>query len=806
MNTARIAWRTLARRPAFTATAVITLALGIGLNTAVFSAVHALLLRPLPGVLEPHRLVQLYRSYPGDFDYGSNSIPHYLDIRERAEVFDGVALWSFLSVNLSAGDRNEMVMGQMVSANFFDVLGVRPALGRAFLPDEDVGIGAHPVVVISDEAWRTRFGGDPGIVGRQIVINGQSYTVVGVAPPDFQGPIPITTPVLWAPLTMQPQLQAQESLWEARGNNQFSVIARLEPGVTVVQARQAMSALLLTLAEEHPAHYATSGITVVPQAEAGLHPRIAAAQVGFSAVIMGVVALLLLLACVNLANLFLARARERRRELAVRLSVGATRGHLIRQLLTESILLALVAGTLALVLASAVIGIANAIRLPLDVPVSFGLELNAPVLLFTLVVALGAGVLFGLLPALEASRPDLVSGLKAGGGTAGIRRSRLSRGLVVAQVALSLVLLVTAGLFLRSLERAMNMDKGFDADNLLIASVDPSRQGYDAARTRAFFDELVGRVRTLPGVRAAALGELVPLGFDSQQTGIDAPGYSFGENERRSFDYNFVGDGYFEAMGVPIVEGRGFTAQDFGQQVAIVNQRMADRFWPGESPIGRTVRRGNTEYRVIGVSTTGRYQSLGEAPLEYIYFPIPQEWNAALTLHVRTAGDPESFLPLVRREVRALDSTLPIYDAKTMTRHLGIVLLPARLAAGALGLFGALGLLLAAVGTYGVLAFSVAQRGREIGIRMALGAQRGRVVRLVVDQALHMIGIGLVIGLACAAFAGRLVERLLYGVSGLDALAFMGVSALLVVTGLLATLIPARRAARIDPMEALRHE
>lgn len=802
----RHAVRSLRRTPALTVAALLMLAIGIGLNTAVFSAAYALLLQPLPGVTAPDRLVQIYRSYRGDFVYGANSIPHYLDIRNRADVFDGVALWDFVSVNLSTGDRNEMAMAQIVSANFFDVLGVRPMPGRGFLPAEDVGVGEHPVAVLSHVAWQTRFGGAPEIVGHEIRVNGQSYTVVGVAPPEFRGPLPIVTPVLWAPLTMQPQLEARESRWEARGNNSFEVLARLRPGVTIAQARQAMDALHLQLAEEHPTVYDGGGITLVPQSELGLHPQIATAQVAISAVLIGVVGLLLLLACVNLATLFLARAQGRRREMAIRLSVGAARGRLVRQLLVESLLLSLLAGALAMGLAGVVMGLANGVRLPLDVPISPGFELNRPVLLFTVAVAISVGVLFGLIPALEASRPDLIPGLTSDPATetGGIRRSRLSRGLVVAQVALSLVLLVSAGLFLRSLERATHMDKGFDAVNLLIASVDPSLQGYDTSRTRAFFEDLIVRVRALPGVRAAAVGDVVPLGLDGQQTGLDVPGYTFGENDRRIFDYSFVGDGYFEAMGMPLVEGRGFTTQDLRQRVAVVNQRLADRFWPGRSPIGRSVLYEDAEYRIIGVTATGKYRTLGEAPLEYIYFPIPENWNAALTLHVRAASDAESLLPLVRREVEALDATLPIYNANTMTRHLGIALLPARVTATALGVFGALGLLLAAVGTYGVLAYSVAQRTHEIGIRMALGAERGRVVALVVSDGLRMVGFGLAIGLIGAALIGQLVESLLYGISGLDPLAFVSVSALLAAAGILASWLPAQRASEVDPVVAIR--
>ncbi len=799
--------RSFAKRPVFTLAAVLTLALGIGLNSAVFSAVYALLLRPLPGVERPDRLVQLYRSYPGDFEYGSNSIPHYLDVRaESADVFSGVALWTFVPVNLGTEQNVEMAVGEMVSANLFEVLGVRPALGRGFTSEEDAGIGAHPVAVLGWDAWRSRFGGDPGVLGRTVRLNGEPYTVVGVAPRGFTGPFPMVSPVFYAPLTMQPQLQARESLWESRGNNQFSVIARLRPGATVDRARSAMVALARRLEERYPDQYKGGGITLVPQPEAGIHPMFTAAERGLSAVMMGVVSLLLLLACVNVANLFLARAQERRREMGIRLSVGARRSHLVRQLLGESVLLSLVSALLGLALARIAIGIANGVTLPIDFPIDFDLSLNGPVLLFTLVVATAAGVIFGLAPALQASSPELVSALKSEPGTerAGAYRSRLRQALVVSQIALSLLLLASAGLFLRALGRAMSLDKGFDAANLLVASVDPSLQGYDAERTQTFFAQLLERVRALPGVDDAAVAEMVPLGLNNQQTSIDVPGYTYGENERRSFDYNYVGDDYFETMGIPLLEGRPIEPRDRGAPVAVINRRMAERFWPGQSALGHSIERGDREYQVIGVVPTGKYRSLGEDPLEYVYFPIGSGFNSQLTLHVRTRSEPTRLLPQIRAAVRALDPGLPVFDAKTMTRHLGIALMPARLAGVVLGIFGALGLFLAAIGTYGVIAYSVAQRRREIAIRMALGAARPQVVGLIIRQGAGLVAVGLALGLVGAFTAGRLVQGLLYGVSTADPAALGGVSAVLLAAALIATWLPARRAASVDPMESFR--
>ncbi len=801
----KYAFRMFAKRPVFTAAGVLTLALGIGLNAAVFSAVHALLLRPLPGVHEPERLVQFYREWPG-IPYGSNSIPHFQDMRDRTgDVFEDAAAWTFVQVSLATEDRSEMLMGAMVSANFFDVLGVRAMRGRTFTPDEATGPGAHPVVVLGHGLWQRRFGGDPSLVGRSITVNGQPFTVVGIAPEEFKGAQRGVEPALYVPLMMQEVIRPGRSLMEARGSNFLSGVARLRNGVTAAQAEEAMQGLLAGLREDHPDQYGNSGIVLVRQADAGIHPSMRDAQVGMSTVIMAVVGLLLLVACVNVANLFLARAGERRKEMGIRLSLGARRGRIVRQLLTESVVFSLLAGGAGVVLAWAAIRVGNSIRLPVDIPVSFDLALDPPVLAFTATVALLTGVVFGLVPALQASKPETVSALK-GESAAGASRSRTSQGLVVAQMALSILLLVSAGLFVRNLQAATDVDKGFDSDNLLVAGVHPGLQGYTEEEARLFYRDLLERVRTLPGVSQVALGEVLPLGFSSQQTSVDVPGYEPSPDEQMSIDYNIVGPGYFEAMGIP-VRGREFTEADEVEApgVIVVNEHFARRFWPGEDPVGKIVRVGG-ERSVVGVVPTGKYQRLGEAPTAYMYLPFEQSFNYAMTVHVRTTGDPEALAPRLRQVVRSLDPNLPVYDVKTMNNHLGIALMPARLGGITLGLFGVLGLILAAVGIYGVTAVSVARRTREMGIRIALGAKPGRVLGLVVRQGLGITAVGIVIGLGAAFVAAGFVRDLLYTGQALDPVIFLGVPAVLGAVALLATWVPARRAAGVDPVRALKTE
>lgn len=803
----RYALRMLTRSPAFTAVAVLTLALGIGLNTAVFSAVHSLLLRPLPGTEEPDRLVQLYRGWSSDFLYGSNSIPHFFSVKEENEVFEGVSAWAFVALNLSEGGESQRIMGEMVSADYFRVLGARPQLGRGFLPQEDEGPGQHPVVVLSHSYWQARFGGRPDVVGRTLTLNGRPFEVVGVMGPDFRGAMPAINASLYAPVMMQRELMPGIDRMDRRGSNFMTMVARLQPGVTVEQARQAMERLVRGLEEQYPEHYEGNGITVVAQSEAGIHPQFGGAQTGMSMMMMAVVGLLLLIACINVANLFLARARDRRQEMGIRLAIGARRGRIVGQLLTEALLFSLLAGAAGLALAWGAVRLLNGIQVPSDIPVAFDVALSGPVLLFTLGASLLTGIVFGLAPAIVASRPELVTALKGEGGGKG-SRSRATRTLVGIQVALSLVLLVSAGLFVRNLQVATTLDKGFQADHLMLASVDPSLQGYDAPRTREFYRQLLAGVRRYPDVVAAGLGENVPLGFGSQQTGISVPGYEPAEDEVMSIDYNVVGPGYFDAMGVRRRAGRMFTDRDDedGTQVMVVNQRFADRFWPGEPAVGKRVTVGSTEREVVGVVETGKYQRLGEDPLAYMYLPFAQAFNAEMTLHVRTAGPPEAVVGRIRDEVRRLDGDLPLYEIRTMESHLGISLLPARLAGSVLGGFGLLGLFLAAIGIYGVMAYSVAQRNREIGIRIALGAARDQVVGMVVKQGMGVVGIGVIVGLVGAVLVARLLQGLLYTESAFDAVTFIGVPAVLLAAAALATYLPARRAARVDPVRALKTE
>lgn len=805
----RYAVRTLARNPAFTAIGVLTLALGIGLNSAVFSAAEALLLRPLPGVRNSEELVQVYRSYTGSLDYGSSSVPHYLDLRKRmTDVFSGVAAWTFVPLSLSAGGQNERVIAQLVSANLFSVLGANAERGRVFVSAEDEGVGAHPVTVISHQAWTTRFGSDPQIVGRTIVLNGRTYTIVGVTQPEFRGPLPLVMPTLWIPLMQAGDTRpGEERTLAIRSRNNMNVVARLAPGVSVEQARDRLTVVQSDLFKEFPDEYKRTGGLLVPQTESGIHPQFRSAQVGLTALVMGVVALLLLIACVNVANLFLARARGRWREMSVRLSLGARRGRLVRQLLTESVLFSLLAGATGLALAWFVTGMANRIRLPMDIQIDPNLRINATVLIFTMAVSLLTGIIFGLAPALQATRPSLVPALK-GEAPAGGGKSRMSRGLVVAQLALSLTLLVVAGLFGRSLRNATTIDKGFNSDNLLTAGLDVGLQGYDRARGDQFFSRLKERLELLPNVRAVGYSDIIPLSLNSQQRAVSILGYNASENESMEVDYNVATPGYFEAMGIPIVAGRSFTARDdsAAPRVLIVNRQFAQRFWQGADPLGRIVRLAERDYTIVGMVPNGKYRTLGEDPLAYMYIPHAQMWMDYMTLFVRTAGDPLDVIPALRSEVAALDQNLPVSDLRTMNNALGTALLPARLSGTVIGIFGLLGLVLAAVGLYGVISYSVAQRTREIGIRVAVGAGQGQVLGLVMRQGMRLVAIGTAFGVTGAFVAWRLARGLLYGDTTLDPVTLIAVIAVLSAVAVLAIWVPARRAARVNPVVALKAE
>ena len=805
----RYAVRLLVKNPVFTGVVVVTLALGIGLNTAVFSVIDGLLLRPLPGTRAPDELVQLYRTYRGDMLYGSNSVPHFQDVRDRSgDTFSGVSLWSFESMNLTAGGRNQRVLGVMASANHFSVLGVNAALGRTFVPAEDSGRGAHPVAVLSWSTWKNAFGGDSGIVGKSLVLNGRSYQIVGVTPAGFRGTVPLVIPALWVPLTQFDDIiPGDREAYTSRGDNSFSIVARLKPGVTVPQANEHMKALIAGLRTEHPKDYDDSGINLVLQSEAGIHPSFKSAQVALSSVVMAVVGMLLLIACVNVANLFLARARDRAREMAIRISLGARRGRLVQQLLTESLLFAGASGLVGIALAWWVIGLANKIQIPMDVDFSADLHLSPLVVAFAFGVSLITGLLFGLAPALQATRPSLIPALK-GEAPAGQSRSRASKGLVVAQMALSIVLLVSAGLFLRDLQNATTVDKGFVSDNLLMANLAPGLQGYDRARSEELYRRLREKLTALPNVKAVGYTAIVPLGLNESDSYVEIAGYTPAKNENMSLQRTQVTPGYFEAMGIQFKQGRGFTEQDDSAsvRVMIVNEQMARKYWPGTSPIGRTVRYAGRDHTVIGVVPTGKYQRLGEPPTPFYYVAQAQHWSEAMDIVIRTTGDPEAVAPALRAAVTAFDETLPVSSVRTMSKHLGLALMPARLAGAALGVFGLLGLVLASVGMYGVMAYTVSQRRREIGIRMAIGAASADVVGMIMKQGLSLVVIGAAIGIGGALGASRLLRGILYGSSVVDPVTFIGVPLLLTAVAALASWLPARRASGVDPLEALRRE
>ena len=806
----RYSFRMLIRSPLFTIAAVVTLALGIGLNAATFSVVNGLLLRPLDGVESPEELVQVFRKYPG-FDFGSVSVPYFQTVRDNSdEIFENVAAWNFVSISLAMGDRSEMSMGLMVSASFFQTYGVVPALGRFFIPGvEDVGPGSHPVVVLGYGYWQARFGGDQEIVGSTLIINGHTFEVVGVAPEDFKGPMNIVDIPIYAPIMMQRELFPGNDWLESRGDHWMKAVARLRDGVTVERGREFLDAQLVGLREEYPGYYENQlGTMLVLQNESGIHPMFRTAQMGLSAVMMAVVGLLLLIACVNVANLFLVRARERRREMGVRLSLGASGRRIIQQLLTESVVFSLLSGLVGLGVARLAMSALGRFRPPIDGSWNLSFSMDNTVLLFTLAISVAAGLLFGLAPALQAAKPNTVSAVK-GESSDKVGRSRVSKTLVVLQMALSILLLICSGLFLRSLKGATDIHPGFDDPaSLAMVSLDPGLLGYDEPRAREFFDSFLERVEALPGVTAVGMTNIVPLGLGSSDSDVDVPGYEFAEAERRSVQYCFVTEGYMETMGIRFVEGRAFRRSDdpAGAPVIIVNQRFAERFWPGESAVGKIVSAEGNDREVVGVVETGKYLSLGEDPTEFMYFPHREQFEYAMTLLARVRSDPQNAIGRIQRIVRGMDTDMPLYNVYTMEDHMGIALLPARLGGEVLGGFGILGLFLAAVGVYGVMAYSVAQRTRELGIRVAVGADRWSVVKLVLGEGLRLAVVGTVLGLFAAAGASQLIKGLLYNVSALDPVAFLGVPFVLLSVAAIAVYLPARRAAAVDPMKALKTE
>ena len=829
--------RTLLKNRGFTLAAVLTLALGIGANTSIFSLVNAVLLRPLP-VHEPERLVYVFdgtRANP----YNVSSYPDYLDYRDRNGVFSELAAYASITLSLNSDDRPDVISGLIVTGNYFDVLGVRAQAGRTFLPEEDTTPGGHPVAVISHGLWQSRFAGDVHVAGRQLLLNGHQFTIVGVAPAGFDGAELGQKNDIYVPMAMQALVrpprggysgEMNPDLLSRRGPRWLSMVGRLKPGVSVEQAQAAQGALAAQLAEAYPDTNREQIATVSPVGKGD--PTQRGTLLSVAGLLLAVVGLVLLIACANVANLQLARAASRRKEISVRLALGASRGRLVRQLLTESVLLALLGGAFGLLLAVWLVRFAQAYTPPGNFfPVAFVFDLDHNVLGFTLLLSVVTGLVFGITPALQASKPDLVIALKGeaalvpGASGRGARHFTLRNLLVVAQVALSLVLLISAGLFLRSLQQAQRIDPGFDTAHVLTMPLNINLLRYTKAQGQEFYRRVLEHVEGLPGVQSATLTRTPPLSGASRQSTVTVAGQ---EPPGRSSSSESTGGGgegiadnitlsspvalnYFRTLGIPLLRGRDFNAQDRegAPGVVIVNETFARRYFPGQDAVGQRVSLNGAQgpwLEVVGLARDGKYITLGEAPAPFLYQPLAQRHESGMVLLVRSGGDPSALAPAVRREVQTIERNLPLTNARTMEELLNTSLFPARMGAVLLGAFGLLALLLASVGLYGVMAYSVSRRTREIGIRMALGARGGDVLRLVLRESMALVAVGVALGLLAALAATRTLAGFLYGINPADPAAFIAIAILLAVVGLAASLIPARRAAKVDPLVAFRYD
>ena len=802
----RYAVRMLSKTPGVTAAAVLSLALGIGANATIFAWVKSVLLNPLPAVPEPGRMFVLAPT-ARDGSERSLSYPNYRDIRDRAKTFDLIGQEDAL-LSISDGTRADRAFGMLVSGNYFDVVGVRPLLGRTFLPQEDGTPNAAPVIVLSHRFWHRRFAASPSVVGQTVKVNDRSYTVVGVMPEGFLGTALGLAADAWVPMMQQPELQAAGDRLELRGHSWMQAMARLRPGASLEQARAELETIRASLEKEHATNDGWR-LALVPPTESpwGAPSELAPVLL----VLAGVVGVLLLIACANVANLMLSKAVDRRREIAVRLSLGATRLRIARQLLSESVLLAALGGIAGVAVAYWSAGLLMIFVPPIDAPIEFGLGVDRGVLLFTAGVSVLTGMLFGLAPSLHASNPHVVPALREEGGrtSAGGVRSRLRNALVVAQVALCLILLVGAGLFLQSLRRAQQLDPGFDPRGVALAAFDLFPAGYDRARGTAFQQQLLERVRSLPGVEQAALARSVPLSFSGRSsTGIDIEGYTPRKDEEVTITYNDVSAGYFETMRIPVMRGRSFTDRDVAgaPAVMIVNETMARRYWGDQDPVGRYARVGKERVQVVGIAKDGKYRSFSERPAPYMYFPLPQSYRSGVMLHVRASGAPDALFASIRTAVRELDPDLPLFQAMTMEQSMEQAVFAQRIGATLLSIFGGLALTLAAVGLYSVMSYAVSARTRELGIRLALGASPGGLRRMVVRSGMRVAAIGLALGAAGSAAVSQLLTSLLNGVSPTDPVTFAVVIAVLGLVAFAAVFIPARRASAVDPIVALRYD
>ncbi|MEO8429936.1 MAG: ABC transporter permease [Acidobacteriota bacterium] len=806
----RYAVRSLAKSPGFAAVALVTLAIGIGVNVTVFSWIEGVLLRPLPAVPDADRIVTLETVAPSG-ELIDTSYPDYRDYRDQARSFAGLLAFKDRPLDLREGENSERIWGEVVSGNFFDVLGLTPERGRFFTPEESrEAAGSAPLVVLSHRLWTRRFRSDPAIIGRAIELNRIPLTVIGVAPPGFEGTIVGLSYDVYVPLFMQERLTGGGAWLENRRSRPLHVLARLAPGVSLSSAQVEVAAIAKRAAAGYPASNLGIGARLLPLARAPYGGQSVLSDV--LRILMAVSAVVLLIVCANLANLLLAFASGRRREIAIRLALGATRRRLLRQFLTESMLLAAVGAASG---ALAAVWMSDLLRMfvpPTDLPLSLTSALDMRVLGFTGLLALAAGVAFGMPPALALLGREGRGLRESGrGATAGRESHRLRSTLVAAEVALALVALAGAGLFLKSFRNAVSMRPGFEPRGVLLAGMNLSSAGYDAERGRVFYRRLQERLAALPGVTSVAVAEDVPLGFNGgswEDLAID--GYTPRPVENMKIYRNLVSPGYFDLLKIPLRGGRDFVPKDGADSsplVAIVNETFVQRFFAGRDPVGRRVRGWGQDITVVGVVGDHKYRSLAESPQPYFYVPFERFYRASTgaAVHIRVARDPARVLPEVRRAIRSLDPNVTVIGM-AMTDYVAASAFDQRLAATLLTVLGVLAVVLAAMGLYSVIAYSVSRRTQEIGIRMALGARPSDILRRIVAQGLVLAGAGLAAGLAAALVLGRFIASSLLGVPPWDPGVLGGVALLLAAIAFAASAIPARRAARLDPAIALRHE
>ncbi len=815
----RYAVRVLRKSPGFTAVVVLSLALGIGANTAIFSMVNAFLLRPMP-VDDPDRLVAVYFTAPrwGN-DLNGFSYPELLDYRKQDTGLSDLMGSTGIALSMTDGAEPELIWGEIVTGNYFSGLGVHPVVGRGFLPDEDRAPGQKPVCVLNYNFWKRRFQGAPSVVGRTIKINDHPFTVVGVAPRGFIGTTLLNfVPDVWVPVMMQPAIApADGNYLEGRANRWINPRARLKPGVTSKQAEAALNVVAQQLARQYPEDKDLS-VHLIPGGTRTQPFLVANGIMSLTAGIMAVVVLLvLLIACANVANLMLARAASRAREMAIRVAVGAGRMRLVRQLLTESVLLSLAAGVLGLLFALWLNDQSLRFYPTLDfqtADLDYDTRFDLRLLPFTILISLVTAVFFGLLPALRTTKIDQVSAMKGEATAVSVGRFRIGRGnlLVMLQVALSCVLLICGGLFLRSMQFANTADPGFYRNGITLFSVNLDLRHYDAAHGTEFQRNLIDRLRTVSGVDSASMAFPLPLDAYDSSTPVVPEGYiPRSDQETNSAGLTRVAPHYFDTMGTRIVAGRPIDARDTDSSplVAVVNETMARRYWETpERAIGHKFApgRGEKPLQVIGVARNGKYATFGEGATSYYFVPLAQNYQGRVTVLVRSKQNTETLLPALRQQVTALDPSLPIFGVKTMPQFLNRITSVYDMGASLIGTFAVMALLLAAVGIYGVLHFTVARRTREIGIRMALGAPRENVLRLVLQRSLLWVTVGMLVGVAIAMAASKFTGQLLAGVSGKDPATFAAVVLLFGAIAFLASIVPAHRASRVDPIRALRYE